>query len=122
VNSVLAFREGIFAIASGFYDIALVGGVEEMSKRTTEDVAEGLALVTVPYEAEVGFTFPGDFGALATAYFAKYGASPEDLMNITIKSHNNAPLKPEFQFPMTIQDIMAASKKRAEQKGLPEPE
>ena len=70
-SSALAFREGVFAIASGFYDMVLVGGVEEMSKRTTEEVAEGLALATVPYEGRVGFTFPGVFGAVATAYFAR---------------------------------------------------
>lgn len=117
-SSALAFREGVFAIASGFYDIVLVGGVEEMSKRTTEEVAEGLALATVPYEGEVGFTFPGVFGALATAYFAKYGAGREDLMNITIKSHNNAPLNPKAQFPLTIKDIMTARRKSAERKGI----
>ncbi|WP_372683796.1 hypothetical protein [Desulfosarcina sp.] len=121
-SSALAFREGVFAIASGFYDIVLVGGVEEMSKRTTEEVAEGLALATVPYEGEVGFTFPGVFGALATAYFAKYGASREDLMNITIKSHNNAPLNPKAQFPITIRDIMETRKKSAAHKGLPVPD
>ena len=117
-SSALAFREGVFAIASGFYDIVLVGGVEEMSKRTTEEVAEGLALATVPYEGAVGFTFPGVFGALATAYFDKYGAGREDLMNITIKSHKNAPLNPKAQFPFTIRDIMGARKKSAERKGL----
>jgi len=105
-SSALAFREGIFAIASGFYDMILVGGLEEMSKRTTEEVAQGLALATVPYEGEVGFTFPGVFGAVATAYFAKYGATREDLMNITIKSHQNAPLNPKAQFPLTIRDMM----------------
>lgn len=121
-SSALAFREGVFAIASGFYDIVLVGGVEDMSKRTTEEVAEGLALATVPYEGEVGFTFPGVFGALATAYFAKYGADREDLMNITIKSHNNAPLNPKAQFPLTIRDIMDGRKKSAERKGIQVPE
>lgn len=121
-SSALAFREGVFAIASGFYDIVLVGGVEEMSKRTTEEVAEGLALATVPYEGEVGFTFPGVFGALATAYFEKYGAGREDLMNITIKSHNNAPLNPKAQFPVTIRDIIKARKKSLERRGLPVPE
>jgi acetyl-CoA C-acetyltransferase len=120
-SSALAFREGVFAIASGFYDIVLIGGVEEMSKRTTEEVAEGLALATVPYEGAVGFTFPGVFGALATAYFAKYGAGREDLMNITIKSHNNAPLNPKAQFPYTIRDIMEARKKSAARKGLQVP-
>ncbi|BBO71493.1 acetyl-CoA acetyltransferase [Desulfosarcina alkanivorans] len=121
-SSALAFREGVFAIASGFYDIVLVGGVEDMSKRTTEEVAEGLALATVPYEGEVGFTFPGVFGALATAYFAKYGASREDLMNITIKSHNNAPLNPKAQFPFTIREIMEMRKKSMTRKGLPVPD
>jgi acetyl-CoA C-acetyltransferase len=115
-SSALAFREGVFAIASGFYDMVLVGGVEEMSKRTTEEVAEGLALATVPYEGRVGFTFPGVFGAVATAYFAKYGANREHLMNVTIKSHNNAPLNPKAQFPLTIRDIMNAKIKSAETK------
>ena len=121
-SSALAFREGVFAIASGFYDMVLVGGVEEMSKRTTEEVAEGLALATVPYEGRVGFTFPGVFGAVATAYFAKYGADREHLMNVTIKSHNNAPLNPKAQFPLTIRDIMDAKRASAEKRGLPVPE
>ncbi|MCJ7669799.1 MAG: hypothetical protein MUO61_04700, partial [Dehalococcoidia bacterium] len=74
-SSALAFREGVFAIASGFYDVVLVGGVEEMSKRSTEEVTQGLAMAASPYEVKAGFTFPGVFGAMATAYFAKYGAS-----------------------------------------------
>jgi acetyl-CoA C-acetyltransferase len=121
-SSALAFREGVFAIASGFYDMVLVGGVEDMSKRTTEEVAEGLALATVPYEGKVGFTFPGVFGAVATAYFAKYGANREHLFNVTIKSHNNAPLNPKAQFPMTIRDMMNAKKESARKKEQPIPE
>jgi len=121
-SSALAFREGVFAIASGFYDAVLVGGVEEMSKRSTTEVAEGLALATVPYEGKVGFTFPGVFGVLATAYFAKYGASHEHLMNVTIKSHNNAPLNPKGQFKATIRDIMNAKIASAQKKGDPLPQ
>lgn len=120
-SSALSFREGVFAIASGFYDLVLVGGVEEMSKRTTSEVAEGLALATVPYEGKVGFTFPGVFGVIATAYFAKYGANREHLMNITIKSHENAPLNPKGQFQVTIRDIMQAKVAAAEKKGKPVP-
>ena len=120
-SSALAFREGIFAIASGFYDMVLVGGVEEMSKRTTEEVTEGLALATVPYEMEVGFTFPGVFGAIATAYFDKYGATREHLMNVTIKSHNNAPLNPKAQFNVSIRDIMISRAERAKKRGEPVP-
>ena len=121
-SSALAFREGVFAIASGFYDIVLVGGLEEMSKRTTEEVAEGLALATVPYEGQAGFTFPGVFGAVATAYFAKYGAGREHLMNVTIKSHNNAPLNPKAQFPLTVRDMMNKKIESARKKGQDVPE
>jgi len=120
-SSALAFREGVFAIASGFYDIVLVGGVEEMSKTSSEEVAQGLALATVPYEGKIGFTFPGVFGVIATAYFAKYGACHQDLMHVTIKSHKNAPFNPKAQIPFTVQDLMNAKIDRIKQKGGPVP-
>ena len=120
--STLAFRDAVFAIASGFYDIVLAGGVEEMSKVTTEEATEGLALaLDEAYEGKVGFTFPGVFGALANAYFNKYGATRDHLMNITIKSHSNAPFNPKAQFPVTIRDIMNSRIERAKKKGEPVP-
>ncbi|MDY6969612.1 MAG: beta-ketoacyl synthase N-terminal-like domain-containing protein [Spirochaetota bacterium] len=119
-SSALAFRSGVFAIASGFYDMVLVGGLEQMSTRTTEEVAEGLGLALVPYEMQIGYTFPAVFGTLATSYFDKYGASHKDLMNITIKSHNNATLNPKAQFKSSIKDIMNAKIQRAKDKGQPE--
>jgi len=121
-SSALAFREGVFAIASGFYDMVLVGGLEEMSKRSTEEVAEGLALATIPYEGKAAFTFPGVFGATATAYFDKYGATREHLMNITVKSHNNACLNPRAQYRNSIRDIMSSKIERARKSGLPVPQ
>ena len=116
-SSALAFREGVFAIASGFYDMVLIGGVEDMSKRSTAEVAEGLALAAIPYERKVGFTFPGVFGAIATAYFEKHGATREHLMNVTIKSHNNAPLNPKAQYSISVRDIMKEKIERAKAKG-----
>ena len=120
-SSALAFREGVFAIASGFYDVVMVGGVEDMSKRPTEEVAEGLALAAVPYERDAGFTFPGVFGAIATAYFEKYGASREQLMDVTIKSHDNAALNLKAQYTASIRDMMESRIQRARNKGQPLP-
>ncbi len=116
-SGALAFREGVLAIASGMYDIVLVGGAEEMSKLPTERVTEGLAMAGTPYEREVGFTFPGVFAATATAYFARYGASRDHLMNVTIKSHNNARLNLKAQFPDSIGDIMKNKIERAKSRG-----
>jgi acetyl-CoA acetyltransferase len=59
---------------------------------------------------------------VATAYFAKYGAGRGDLMNITIKSHNNAPLNPKAQFPLTIRDMMEKKIESARKKGLEAPQ
>ena len=121
-SSALAFREAVFAVASGFYDIVLTGGFEDMSKRSTEEVSEGLALAATPYERKAGFTFPGVFGAIATAYFDRYGASREHLMNVTIKSHDNAPLNPKAQYNVSIRDIMASKVERARSKGRAVPD
>lgn len=121
-SSALAIREAVFAIASGFYDIVLAGGVEEMSKRSTEEVTQGLAMAAIPYEVKAGFTFPGVFGATATAYFARYGASREHLMNVTIKSHNNARLNPNAQFNLSIRNIMDNRVERAKKKREPVPD
>lgn len=119
--SALAFREDVLAIASGFYDIVLVGGVEEMSKCTTTEVTEGLASAAFPSELAAAFTFPGIFGAIASVYFDQYGCTKEDLFNVTIKSHSNAALNPKAQFPFTISDMMNQKIDRARQKGKPVP-
>ena len=120
-SSSLALREGVLSIAAGIYDMVLVGGLEEMSKLSTEQVAEGLALAGIPYEGDAGFTFPGIFGAIATAYFAQYGANREHLMNVTIKSHENARLNPKAQFNKSLTEMMEAKAEKAKQQGKPVP-
>ncbi len=120
-SSALAFREGVLAIASGLCDRVLVGGLEEMSKLPTEKVTEGLSLAGLPYESDVGFTFPGVFGAIATAYFDRYGATREHLMNVTIKSHENARLNPNAQYHVSIRDMMNAKIEKAGKQGRPLP-
>jgi len=120
--ATLAFRDAVFAIASGFYDVVLAGGLEEMSKVTTEEATEGLALaLDGQYEGIAGFTFPGVFAATAKAYFEKYGATHEHLMNVTIKSHNNARFNPKAQFNASVRDIMNSRIERAKKRGDPVP-
>ncbi|MEW6711291.1 MAG: beta-ketoacyl synthase N-terminal-like domain-containing protein [Candidatus Riflebacteria bacterium] len=121
-SGALAFREGVMAIASGMCDMVLVGGVEQMSKRTTEEVAEGLALASVPYEGKAGFTFPAVFGAVATAYFEKYGYNRKDLFHVTLKSHDNSTANPKAQINKAIREIMEERKEKALKKGTQLPD
>jgi len=118
-SGALAFREGVFAIASGFYDIVLVGGVEQMSKRPTAEVTEGLAIAGFPDEVKHGFTFPGLYATRAIAYFEKYGATWEDLMEVPIKSHNNARFNPKAQLNRSIRDVMNMRIELAKKRGEP---
>ena len=121
-SSGVALRQGIIAIASGMADVVLVGGIEKMSNLPTGEVTDTLATGgDVLYEIPAGFTFPGFYGAMATAYMHRYGATPESLMQVGIKNHDNGALNPKAQFGMSIADIMAKKKARAEQKGRPIP-
>lgn len=117
-----ALRCAIMAVASGLYDIVLVGGVEKMTALPTERVTDILAAAgDTLYEAPAGFTFPGVFAAIATAYMDKYGATQEHLMKVGIKNHNNGALNPKAQFNASIRDIMNSRLERARQKGQPLP-
>jgi len=118
-----AIRQAILAIASGMHDVVLVGGIEKMTSLPTERVTDALTTAgDVLYEIPAGFTFPGFYAAMATAYMARHGASAEALMQVTIKNHDNGSLNPKAQFGTRISDIIASKKAAAEQKGKPVPD
>ncbi len=117
----VALRQGVMAIASGMADVVLVGGVERMTKLPTAEVTDTLgAAADAQYEIPAGFTFPGFYAAMATAYMARYGMTAEDLMQVAIKNHENGGLNPKAQFG-TIPAWMQGRKDAAAKKGKPIP-
>ena len=121
-SSGVALRQGIIAIASGLYDAVLVGGIEKMSNLPTEKVTDTLATASdVLFEIPAGFTFPGFYAAMATAYMARYGATPETFMRVGIKNHDNGALNDKAQFGATIRQIMEGKIARAQAQGRPLP-
>ena len=121
-SSSVAARDGIIGIASGIYDMVLVGGTEKMSilpiNWTTLAIACGC---DTAYEGSAGFTFPGLYASMATAHMQKYGTTHDDLFGVAIKNHNNGALNPKAHFPQTIKDVMNMRIARAKQKGQPVP-
>ncbi|MEM2211174.1 MAG: thiolase domain-containing protein [Nitrososphaerales archaeon] len=115
-SSGAALRCGVLAIASGLYDIVLVGGVEKMysGPRKLSDTAyatEGLALASdEAYEQAQGLTFPGLYALMATAHMHKYGTKKEHLSKIAVKNHKNAAKNPlaHFQKEITLEEAMNA--------------
>jgi acetyl-CoA C-acetyltransferase len=121
-SSGVALRQGLIAVASGMYDVVLVGGIEKMTDLPTERVTDTLATAAdVLYEFPAGLTFPGFYAAIATAYMARYGATPETFMQVGLKNHENGALNPKAQFGARIADVMAKKKASVAKKGRPVP-
>jgi acetyl-CoA C-acetyltransferase len=122
-SSGSAFREGVMAIASGMYDIVLVGGVEKMTDLPTEGVTDVLASAADGlYEVPAGLTFPGIYGALAKAHMDRYETNLSHLLKVGIKNHNNGALNPKAQFNTSIMELMERRKARAQERGEPVPD
>jgi acetyl-CoA C-acetyltransferase len=115
-SSGAAMNLGLMAIASGLYDVVMVGGVEKMRNLDTSRVTDTLAMAAdVSYEVAAGFTFPGLYAAIANAHFKKYGSTWEQLASISIKNHENGALNTKAQYQETIMDIAS---KLGERKGI----
>ncbi len=111
------------AIASGIADMVLVGGYEKETDQPTEKVTEILATASDNlYENVAGFTFPGLYAALATAYMHRYGATGETMMKVALQNHENGALNPKAQFGKRIGDFIKMKQKSAEKRGKPIPE
>ncbi len=122
-SGALALRQGMLAIASGMYDVVLVGGIEKMTDLDTAKVTDSLATAAdVLYEVPAGFTFPGLYAAMASAYMQAYDAPMEVLQQVGYKNHENGALNPKAQFGQRIEEIMEARKASAVRKGNPAPE
>lgn len=119
----VAIRQAALAIASGEYDVILVGGIEKMTDLHISAVTEALATAAdTQFEIPAGFTFPGFYAAMATAYLKEYKADREAFYHVAIKNHKNGALNDKAQFGQSITEIMENKKQRAAQKGRSVPE
>ena len=99
----LAFRFAAMAIAAGFYDIIVVGGVEKMTHQPTETVTTGIAsAMDFEWEAMQGFTFPGSFAMIANRYFHEYRNVKREMGLCAYNAHQNAMLNPDAQMPKDV--------------------
>jgi acetyl-CoA C-acetyltransferase len=99
----LAFRQALSAVASGMYDVVLVGGVEKMTHQSTGAVTAGLAGASdVDLEAGLGATFPSIFAMIANRYCHEYGDVRHEMALCAVQNHENALLNPDAQLQKRI--------------------
>jgi acetyl-CoA C-acetyltransferase len=109
----IAFRDACMWVASGFYDIVLVGGVEKVSHMGTPLATRTFAMATDShYEEFCGLTFPGVFAMLTHLYADKYGIPlptlKEHMARVAVKNHHNGTMNPlaQFQSEITVEKVL----------------
>jgi len=105
----LALRQGLMAIASGFANIVVVGGVEKMTDALGSQTTGYLASAAdQEWESFNGATFPSLYALMARRHMYEYGTTEEQLSLVAVKNHHNGSLNPNahFQFEVSLERVM----------------
>ncbi|MBI4406814.1 thiolase domain-containing protein [Candidatus Micrarchaeota archaeon] len=108
----VALRNGIMAVASGFYDVVAVGGVEKMTDVSTELASTALgAAGDEEWELFIGATFPALYALMARRHMQEYGTTEEQMALVAVKNHANGAKNPfaQFQKEITLEQALNSS-------------
>ncbi|HUU40982.1 MAG TPA: beta-ketoacyl synthase N-terminal-like domain-containing protein [Desulfatiglandales bacterium] len=112
-SSSLAIRDAFIWVASGYYDVVLVGGVERAASMGTALATRTFSMFTDShYEYPAGLTFPAMFAMLAHLYSKKYGVAleklKEQMAQVSVQSHYYGMSNPKGQFhkEITVGDVL----------------
>lgn len=98
-----AVKNGVLAVASGYYDFVLVVGGEKMRTVTGWRATDFVATLTHPYAEYIyGVSLPGMAGMFAKLYMDKYDIKPEHLAMVAMKNQENGILNPYAHIQMKI--------------------
>jgi acetyl-CoA C-acetyltransferase len=98
-----AVKNGLLAVASGYYDTVLVVGGEKMRDVTGWRATDFVSTMTHPTAEYVyGVTLPGMAGMFTRLYMEKYGVTREMLVSVAIKNQDMGGLNPYAHVEMAI--------------------
>ena len=90
-----AIKNGLLAVASGYYDVVLVVGGEKMRDVSGWRATDFVASMTHPTAEYIyGITLPGMAGMFTRLYMDKYGVTREHLVQVAIKNQEMGALNP----------------------------
>ena len=107
----IALLQGRLAIASGMYDIVVVGGAEKMTDVGEVQAAEILSSTAdQEWETVFGATFAGLYAMMARRHMYEYHTTREQMAAVAVKNHKNGSLNPEAQFQkeITLETVLHA--------------
>jgi acetyl-CoA C-acetyltransferase len=98
-----AVKNGLLAVASGYYDTVLVVGGEKMREITGWRATDFVATMAHPQvEYPYGITLPGMGGMFTRLYMDKYGVTREHLLAVSLKNQEMGALNPYAHVEMTL--------------------
>lgn len=98
-----ALKNGVLAVASGYFDLVLVVGGEKMREVIGPRATDIVATMTHPSAEYIyGTTLPSMAGMFARLYMKQYGVTEKHLAQVAIKNHNNGMLNPYAHIHMKI--------------------
>ncbi len=98
-----AVKNGLLAVASGYYDTVLVVGGEKMREVTGWRATDFVATMTHPLAEYIyGITLPGLAGMFTRLYMEKYGVTREHLIAVAMKNQEMGALNPYAHVEMTL--------------------
>lgn len=104
-----AVKNGVLAVASGYYDVVLVVGGEKMRDVIGPKATDIVAAMTHPHAEYIyGLTLPAMAGMFARLYMEKYGVTREHLAMVAIKNQENGLINPyaHIQMKITMEGIL----------------
>ena len=98
-----AIKNGLLAVASGYYDIVLVVGGEKMREVIGPKATDIVAAMTHPETEYIyGTTLPAMAGMFARLYAEQYGVTQKHLAMVAVKNQTNGLLNPYAHIQMRI--------------------
>ena len=99
----LALAQGFSAVASGIYDVVVVGGAEKMSDLPGASIVDTIASsVDQEWECFFGATQPSLWAMMARRHMHEYGTEREHIAKVAVKNHFHGSLNPKAQFPFKV--------------------
>ena len=112
-SSGIAFRRAYQAIRTGEHDVVVAAGVESMTSAETAEFTRALgSAADRGTEGATGLTFPGFYGLLLDRYIHEYGATREQIAEVSVKNRHNGVPNPRARFrsEITVEEVLDSSR------------
>jgi acetyl-CoA acetyltransferase len=107
-----AFREGIIAIQSGLYDVALVFGVEKLTGKGTPIALNALSAgLDLELYGQFGLLPTNPFAMIARRHMYEFGTTKEQMALVSVKNRKHASLNPKAHFrkETTVEEVLKSA-------------